>query len=133
MLKKTITYTDYNGEKQTENFYFNLNKAEVVEFNMAFVGGLENTLELITNTRDTKKVMEMFREIILKSYGVKSADGRRFIKSKELSEEFAQTEAYSELVMEILTKPNYATEFISGVIPQDVVEEMGKNPALPNT
>ena len=99
MIKETITYEDYNGEKQTEDFYFNLNKAELTELNFSTEGGLETRIRRIMNERDNKAIMAMFKEIILKAYGKKSDDGKRFIKSQELRDEFEQTEAYSVLLM----------------------------------
>lgn len=118
MIKKTITYTDYDGNERTEDFYFNLTKAEVMEMEMMTDGGLEKTINKIIQTTDTKKIIEMFKSIILKSYGEKSLDGRRFIKNDEIREAFSQTEAYSQLFMELATDAKAASEFVNGVIPQ---------------
>jgi len=118
MLKKTITYTDYDGVERTEDFFFNLSKAEVAEMEMSNHGGMERLIQQITMTQDRKRLVELFKEIILKSYGEKSMDGRRFIKSKELSEAFSQTEAYSELFMQLATDTDLASDFINGVLPQ---------------
>lgn len=118
MLKKTITYIDYDGIERTEDFYFNLTKAEVAEMEMSSHGGMERLLQQIAMTQDRKRLVELFKEIILKSYGEKSMDGRRFIKSKELSEAFSQTEAYSELFMQLATDTEAASKFINGVMPQ---------------
>lgn len=125
MLKKTITYTDYDGVERTEDFFFNLSKAEVAEMEMSNTGGMERLIQQIAVTQDRKRLVELFKEIILKSYGEKSADGRRFIKSKELSEAFSQTEAYSELFMQLATDNEAASKFINGVLPQsgDVTPE----------
>lgn len=101
MLKKNIKYVDYDGNERTEDFYFNLNKAEVIELQLGTVGGLTKTLEKIVQEKDTSRIIEYFKTIILKAYGEKSADGRRFIKSQELRDAFEQTEAYSELFMEL--------------------------------
>lgn len=117
MLKKTIRYVDYNGAERTEDFYFNLTKAELNEMNLSTTGGMEQMLRDIINAQDSPKMVAVFKELILKSYGVKSADGRRFIKSKELSVEFSQTEAYSELFVELLTDENAASSFINGILP----------------
>ena len=117
MLKKTITYTDYDGNKRTEDFYFNLSKAEVAEMEMSAEGGLTKTLEKIVAEQDGKRIIEMFKNLILKAYGEKSLDGKRFIKSKELSEAFSQTEAYSELFMELAMNAEASAAFVNGIIP----------------
>ena len=103
MIKKTITYTNYNDEEVTEDFYFNLTRAECLEMEMIAQGGLAEQLEGIVKSKDKKKIIETFKEVVLKAYGVKSQDGRRFIKTPELAAEFAQTEAYSDLFMELAT------------------------------
>lgn len=117
MLKKTVTYTDYNGVERTEDFYFNLSKAEAAEMELSVDGGLSRMLENIVKAKDNKQIINIFKEIILKSYGEKSQDGKRFIKSKEISEAFSQTEAYSEIFMELALNEKAATEFINGVLP----------------
>ena len=95
MLKKTITYTDYNGVERKEDFYFNLTKAELMEMEMSTEGGLAERIQKVVDTKDVPSIIKIFKDLVLKAYGEKSADGKRFIKSKELSEAFAQTEAYS--------------------------------------
>lgn len=117
MIKKTITYTNYNDEEVTEDFYFNLTKAECLEMEMVAQGGLAEQLEGIVKSKDKKKIIETFKEVVLKAYGVKSQDGRRFIKTPELAAEFAQTEAYSDLFMELAIKADVAIEFVNGIIP----------------
>lgn len=120
MIKKTITYTDYDGVERTEDFYFNLSPAEITEMEMGTTGGLQKMIENIIQTQDSKRIIELFKEIILKAYGEKSADGRRFQKRRDghaLSEEFAETEAYSVLFMELATDADAAAKFISGVVP----------------
>lgn len=117
MLKKTISYTDYDGNLRTEDFYFNLSKAEVTEMELSAEGGLSKMLEKIVASQDSKRIMEIFKDIILKAYGEKSPDGKRFIKNQELREGFAQTEAYSELFMELATNADAASSFINGIVP----------------
>lgn len=124
MLKKTIKYTDYNDVEREEEFYFNLSKAELMDMQMKEVGGLDALINRIIKTKDVPAVMEMFKELILKCYGEKSADGKRFIKSPELSKEFSETEAYSELYMELATDSKAASEFINGVIPQSLRKQL---------
>ena len=119
MLKKTMTFTDYNGNERTEDFYFNLSKAELSEMELSTTGGLGQMIQDIVAAQDTPRIISIFKDLILKSYGIKSADGRRFIKSKELSMEFAQTEAYSDLFMLLATNEAAATEFVDGIVPQE--------------
>ncbi len=118
MLKKTITYTDYDGNERTEDFYFNLNKAEVMEMEMGTTGGMTKMLERIVAEQDSRRIIEVFKEMIVRSYGVKSPDGKRFMKSPELADAFTQTEAYSNLFMELATNHEAAAAFINGIIPQ---------------
>jgi len=118
MLKKTITYTDYDGVERTEDFFFNLSKAELAEMELSNYGGMERLIQQIAMTQDRKRLIDLFKEIILKSYGEKSQDGRRFIKSKELSEAFSQTEAYSELFMQLATSTEAASAFVNGIMPK---------------
>ncbi len=126
MLKKTISYTDYNGTKRTEDFYFNLTKAEISEMELEIPGGMSEMLKRITAAQDTPTLVKIFKDLILRSYGTKSDDGRRFIKTKELKEEFSQTEAYSELFMELATNADAASAFIHGIIPSDIAKESDK-------
>lgn len=117
MLKKTITYTDYNDVERTEDFYFNLTKAELMEMEMGAVGGLSGMIEKIVSAKDAPAIIKIFKELVLKAYGEKSADGKRFIKSKEISDAFAQTEAYSQLFMELATDADAASKFVNGIAP----------------
>ena len=125
MLKKNIKYVDYDGNERTEDFYFNLNKAEVIELQLGTVGGLTKTLEKIVQEKDASRIIEYFKTLILKTYGEKSADGRRFIKSQELRDAFEQTEAYSELFMELASNAQMAAEFVNGVLPKEAVDAIG--------
>jgi len=128
MLKKTIKYTDYNGEVREEDFFFNLSKAELTEMQLSVDGGMTEFVEKIIKTRNTPELMELFKKIILKSYGEKSLDGKRFIKidenGKPLSIGFSQTEAYSELYMELATDSKAAAAFINGVVPGDLATQL---------
>nr|DAG61494.1 MAG TPA: hypothetical protein [Caudoviricetes sp.] len=129
MLKKTIAYTDYDGNDRKEDFFFNLNKAEIVELELGTTGGLTKTLEKIVQEKDNKRIVEYFKSIILKAYGEKSADGRRFVKSQELRDAFEQTEAYAELFMELSSDAKAAAEFISGIVPKEAAKAVNQ-PAL---
>lgn len=123
MLKKTIKYVDYNGVERTEDFYFNLSKAELAEMELSVDGGMSKMIENISKTNDVPSVVKFFKEIILKSYGEKSEDGKRFKKSEELSESFSQTEAYSEMFMEFFTDTESAISFINNIIPDIEIPE----------
>lgn len=120
MLKKTITYTDYNGNDRTEPFYFNLSKAELMEMQLGTTGGFDAMVQNIINAQDVPTLMTIFKEIILKAYGEKSADGKRFIKSEEISKAFSETEAYSNLYMELVTDAKAAANFITGLVPKEI-------------
>ena len=124
MYKKTITYPDYNGEEIKEDFYFNLTKAEILEMQLEKEGGLAEKIQAIVDSKNVPELIKIFKELILRSYGKKSDDGKRFIKSPELSREFTQTEAYSELFMELATGSDAASAFINGIIPANLAKEL---------
>ena len=126
MYKKTITYEDYNGDKVTEDFYFNLTKAELLEMNFQASGGLENYARSIINTRDTATMMQIYKDLLLKAYGVKTPDGKHFMKTEQIRIEFECSPAYSELYTELLTSDKSAAEFFNGIIPK----ELEKDPQL---
>lgn len=118
MLKKKIKYTDYDGNEREEEFLFNLTKAEIIEMELGMAGGMQNFIQKIIDTRDIPELASLWKKIILKAYGEKSADGKRFIKSEELSTAFTQTEAYSELYTELCTNTEAASEFMNAIIPK---------------
>ena len=120
MLKKTMTYTDFNGETRKEDFFFNLTRAEVTELELSENGGLSEKIKRITESKDVPEILRIFKSLILKSYGVISPDGKRFVKSPELSEEFSQTEAYSDLFMELAQNSDSAAAFVNGIMPQNI-------------
>ena len=127
MLKKTITYTDYNGSERTEDFYFNLTKAEVMEMELSVNGGLAEMIRKIIASQDTPSLVKIFKDLVLRAYGEKSADGKRFIKNEELKNEFVQTEAYSQLFMELATDADAASNFVNGIVPADVRDAANKS------
>ena len=133
MLKKTITYTDYDGNERTEDFYFNLTKAEVMEMEMSTSGGMAEMIQRIIAAQDSPAIIKIFKELVLKAYGQKSPDGKRFIKSDEISTAFAQTEAYSNLFMELATDADAAAKFVNGIIPADVAQQAASQTAMPST
>lgn len=115
MIKKTIKYVDFNGDEQNETFYFNLSKAELTKMEIGREGGMANYIEEVVKSGNNAKLLDLFNEIILDSYGVKSEDGKRFIKSSKLREEFEQSAAFSELFMEMVTSPEAADAFVKGI------------------
>lgn len=125
MYEKKIKYKDYNGNEREETFYFNLKKSEILEMQLSEEGGLISTLQRIVETQDAPQIIKYFKKIILASYGVKSPDGVRFMKSEKLSKDFEDTEAYSELIIEMYSNVDFAAEFIKGVMP-DLDEESMK-------
>ena len=127
MLKKTITYTDYNGVERTEDFYFNLNKAEVTEMQLSTNGGLAAMIDRVVAAQDTATIIKVFKDLVLKAYGVKSLDGRRFEKNDQLRAEFEQTQAYSDIFMELAFDAQKASEFVNGIIPQDMERAIKQN------
>ena len=130
MLKQTITYTDYNGVERTEDFFFNLTKAEILEMEMGTTGGLAEMLTKIVAAQDGPAIVKVFKDLILKAYGEKSPDGKRFIKSEEISTAFSQTEAYSKLFMELATDDKKGAEFINGIVPSDLAKQVDNKPVV---
>jgi len=124
MLKQTITYTDYNGVERTEDFYFNLTKSEIIKLELGTEGRLTESLKSILNKMDIPKMIKLLEEIVLKSYGEKSLDGKRFIKSEEMSTAFSQSAAYDELFTSFSQDPNNAAKFLRGVIPETISNEL---------
>jgi hypothetical protein len=120
MLKKTVTYVDYNGMERTEDFYFNLSKAEVAEMELSVEGGFSKMLEEIVASKDNVRIVNLFKQMVLKAYGEKSQDGRRFVKSEEISQAFTQTEAYSEIFMELALNTDAAAAFVNGIMPANL-------------
>lgn len=117
MRKETITYVDYNGTERTEDFYFNLTKAEIMEMEMVTTGGLAEMINRIVAAQDAPAIIKIFKDLVLKAYGEKSADGKRFIKSEELSTAFSQTGAYDQLFMKLATDSEAAANFVNGIVP----------------
>lgn len=129
MLKKTVTYEDFDGNIRTEDLYFFISKSELTEMELTTPGGFTAKLERISNAQDGGEIMKVFKEIILKAYGEKSPDGRAFIKKRNgvsLAEEFEQTPAYDALFTELLLDPDKASAFINGIMPKDIMQEANK-------
>ena len=131
MVVEKIKYTDFNGLEREEEFMFNLTEAEITEMELTTDGGLSDSIKKIIAAQDTPQIIKVFKMLLLKSYGEKSADGRRFVKSDKLSEEFAQTNAYSQLFMKLATDDKAAVAFINGIMPDSMQEKSsGNNPGL---
>lgn len=126
MFKVTEKYTDYNGIERTEDFYFNLTKAELTKMQLSEDGGMVNMLQTLINKKDIKQMIKVFDMIIDSSYGVKSPDGRKFIKNDEVLEDFKGTEAYSQIFTRFATDDKFAAEFVNNIIPKDIAEEAKK-------
>lgn len=126
MLKREIKYEDYNGAPVTEVFYFNITKPELLELEVEYKQGFGQLLEQIIEAQDKKEVIQHFKRIILLAYGVKSEDGKRFMKTPQLREEFVQSAAYEALFMELATDDTVAAEFVRGILPKDMVGEFDK-------
>lgn len=127
MYKKTVTYEDYDGIERTETFYFNLTKAELTKFNASESGGLKAKLEQMIALKDAKAIMETFESILEMSYGEKSLDGRKFMKSKDIFEEFKSTMAYDKIFMELVTDEKASLDFINGILPADISKAVAEN------
>ena len=127
MVVKKIKYTDFNGVEREEEFMFNLTEAEITEMELMTDGGLSDSIKKIISAQNTPEIIKTFKMLLLKSYGEKSADGRRFIKSEELTEAFTQTNAYSQFFMELATDDKAAIAFINGIIPDSMRERVAED------
>ena len=126
MLKKTVTYTDYNGVERTEDFYFNLTKAEILEMELGTSGGLAEMIQKVIAAQDGPTIIKIFKDLVLKAYGEKTPDGKRFVKSEEVKTAFTQTEAYSIIFMELASDADAASAFVEGIIPSDMQNDVKK-------
>lgn len=130
MIKKNIKYVDFNGNERNEDFYFNLSEAEVMELELSTTGGYGEMIQTVVNAQDMPTIVKVFKNLVLDSYGKKSADGKSFIKSDANKIEFSQTNAYSKLFMELATDAEKATAFINGILPNGVSKEKVQSNAL---
>lgn len=117
LTTKTITYTDYNGVERTEKFYFNLTQAELLEMELSTPDGLEKELRAIIDSNDNRALINKVKEFMLKAYGVKSDDGKRLVKNEEVRDAFCQSEAYSKILMELLTDEKACAAFFNSIVP----------------
>lgn len=130
MLKKTVTYTDYNGVDHTEDFYFNLSKVECIELEYSLGPGnsLSDVITILINNNDIGTIISTIKKIVLTAYGEKSPDGKRFVKSDEMRDEFSQTVVFENIYWELVTNPEKAADFIAGILPSDLRNNLGPNP-----
>lgn len=131
MLKKTITYKDYNDNERTEDFRFHLSKAEITDMELAIEGGLSAKLQAIVNSNSTPEILKIFKEFILNSYGKLSDDGKEFLKvdpvtGEKYANRFMQSKAFEEFYMELLSDANAAANFINGIMPKELMDEVEK-------
>lgn len=126
MIKKTVTFTDFDGNKRTEDFYFHLTEQELTEWELSVDGGLSGVLTRIVNSQDTKTLIGIFKDLLIKSYGVKTPDGRGFVKNEEVLNNFTCTQAFSDIYMELATDDKAAAEFVNGVMPAGLAEKANK-------
>lgn len=120
MIKKRIKYEDFDGVEREEDFYFNLTKTELVKWNYSESGGLEEAVKKIIDTKDAKELLKIYDKIITMSYGVKSPDGKKFVKSEEITNDFKDTNAYDVMFIEYLSHPESFNTFIDGIMPKDI-------------
>lgn len=132
MLKKTIKYEDYNGNQREEDFYFNLNKTELIEMANSKSGGLDVLMERLVKQQNVKEILSIVKEIILKAYGEKSDDGKVLMKSEDISHKFECTEAFNVLFVELVENSDEALKFINALLPEDVRNKIAQEQAKLN-
>lgn len=126
MIKKTVTYKDFDGNERTEDFYFHLTEQELTEWELSVDGGLSGVLTRIINSKDNRKLVEIFKDLLIRSYGVKTPDGRGFVKNEDVLNDFKYTQAFSDIYMELATDDKAASEFVNGIIPVSLAAEARK-------
>jgi len=129
MIKKTVTYKDFDGNERTEDFYFHLTEQELTEWELSVDGGLSGVLTRIINSKDNKKIIEIFKDLLIRSYGVKTPDGRGFVKNEEVLNDFKYTQAFSDIYMELATDDKAASDFVNGIIPESLMKDASEKVA----
>lgn len=124
MYKKIIEYEDYNGNKRKEPFYFNLEESDIIRYNFSHDGGYQNYLSRLLATNKAEEAFELFEKFIADSYGVKSDDGKTFVKNEKVLNEFKQSRAYSNLLMELVTVPGASDKFFEGIMPAAMLAQL---------
>lgn len=128
MLKRTMTTVDFGGTERTEEYYFNLTRAEIMEMELNTEGGFVQMIDRISAAKSQLELAKLFKQIICKSYGVLSPDGRKFIKNDAILADFMATQAYSDLYYKLASDADEASAFFEGILPEDVKAEMKENP-----
>lgn len=126
MIKKTVTYTDYNGEERTETFYFHYTEAEILDMEMSEEGSFADRIQRIIDAKDKTALMKLVKKFVIDAYGVKSEDGKRFMKNDEVKAAFVECPAYSDIFMDMVTDDELAAEFVNGVIPGTMKDRVAK-------
>lgn len=126
MIKKTVTYTDYNDEERTESFYFHYTEAEILDMEMSEEGSFTDRIQRIIDAKDKTALMKLIKKFVIDAYGVKSEDGKRFMKNDDLKTAFVECPAYSDIFMEMVTNDEVAAEFVNGVIPNTMKDRVAK-------
>ncbi len=126
MIKKTVTYKDLNGKERTETFYFHYFESEIMDMEMSEEGGLAERIQRIIDAKDQASLLKVIKKFVVDAYGIKSDDGRRFIKNKDVKDAFVECPAYSKIYMELLTNDELAAEFVNKVVPEDMAEQLAE-------
>jgi hypothetical protein len=132
MLKETITYVDYNGNERTEDFYFNLEESEIMEMELGVTGGLAEMIDRVVKAQDGPTILKIFKDLVLRAHGVKSPDGKRFMKTDEIRDAFSQSPAYSKVFMKLATDADAAAAFVNGIIPAHLSKQAAQTIAAKN-
>ena len=133
MYKKKITYTDYNGTERTEDFYFNLSKSEMIMLETTTPGGYTGLIQRVIESKDNREIMKIFTDLIRRSYGVKSEDGKHFVKNDQVVEDFMNSAAFDQMFTEFFTDENAASDFAKGIIPSDIPTDSNRQLSFANT
>lgn len=133
MIKKTVTYKDLNGKERTETFYFHYFESEIMDMEMSSEGGLAERIQRIIDAKDQASLLKVIKKFVIDAYGIKSDDGRRFIKSQEVKDAFVECPAYSKIYMELLTNDELAAEFVNKVVPEDMAAQLAEIVARKST
>lgn len=142
MIKRTVTYEDFNGVTHTEDLYFNLTKTEMSKIVLEeakfdpdgnqdeeSMNAFSDRLREIGRSGDGKKIIDMFEWLLKISYGEKSEDGRRFVKNDEVYEDWRYSASYDQFWQDLmLSETGDMVEFINGIIPADLMKAAENDP-----
>lgn len=126
MIKKTLEFKNFRGEKETGEFYFNMSEGELIKLQLSAIDqkteSFQDKLNKIANGLQGRELVNVIDELVLGAYGIKSTDGKRFVKNDAILEEFTSSNAYSALIKELFTDAGKLAEFVNGVVPADLIE-----------